>query len=87
MGGGSNIRNILRRVFVVLKQNKWFKKLGIDGLLDIFMAHKVDLQGIYGEFPEYKSFRSIIEIELDRWETTSKKQKPQLRKWLKKKNN
>ena len=73
VGGGSNIRNILRRVFVVLRQNKWFEVLGVDGLLEIFNAHKVDLAGIYGEFSEYKSFKSIIEIELERWETTSKK--------------
>jgi len=59
----------------------------LDGLIDIFNAHKEDLRGIYGEFKEYKSFKSVIEIELERWETTSKKQKPMLLKWLKKKKN
>lgn len=34
VGGGSNCRNILRRVFAVLKKNDWWNKIGgIDGLL------------------------------------------------------
>lgn len=33
VGGGSNIRNIIRRVFAVIKKNDWWKKLGMDGLL------------------------------------------------------
>lgn len=32
VGGGSNIRNIIRRTFSILKKNNWFDKIGgIDG--------------------------------------------------------
>jgi len=55
-GGGYNVRNILRRVFAILKKHKWWETLGMDGLMDIFNGHKVDLGKLYGEFPEYKSF-------------------------------
>lgn len=40
-GGGSNCRNILRRVFATLKKNNWWEKLGgVDGLLELFEYHK-----------------------------------------------
>lgn len=27
VGGGSNVRNIIRRVFAILKKNKWWDKI------------------------------------------------------------
>jgi len=42
-GGGYNIRNILRRVFAILKKYKWWDTLKMDGLMEIFEGHKVDL--------------------------------------------
>lgn len=33
VGGGGNVRNILRRVFSLLKKNQWWEKLGMEGLL------------------------------------------------------
>ena len=42
----------------------------MDGFLEIFEKHKLDLYGLYGEFPAYKSFNEIIRIEFERWETT-----------------
>ena len=42
----------------------------MDGFIQIFEMHKRDLLGIYGEFPEYKSFHNIIEVEYERWLTT-----------------
>ena len=57
VGGGGNVRNILRRCFALLKQRGWWEQLGMDGFMEIFDHHKLDLQGIYGQFPEYKSFR------------------------------
>jgi len=56
VGGGSNVRNILRRVFAILQKYKWWDILKMEGLMEIFEAHKKDLAGLYGEFPEYKSF-------------------------------
>jgi alanyl-tRNA synthetase len=70
VGGGGNVRNILRRVFFVLKKNGWWEKIGMKGLLEIFENHKKDLEGIYGVFPEYKSFDEIIKVEYERWLTT-----------------
>ena len=33
VGSGSNVRNILRRVFVILTKNKWWESLeGLEGL-------------------------------------------------------
>ena len=85
IGGGGNVRNILRRVFSIMEKNGWWDKLGMDGFLEIFERHKLDLQGIYGEFPPYKSFNDIIKIEKERWLTTDEKQKKDLETLLKKK--
>lgn len=60
VGGGGNVRNILRRVFSIMKKNGWWDKLGMDGFLEVFEKHKLDLEGIFGKFPEYKSFGEII---------------------------
>ena len=86
-GGGKNVRNILRRVFAILKKYKWWDVLKMDGLITLFETHKKDLEGLYGKFPEYKSFRSIIEIEYERWLTNADEQKGRLKKLLKKRKN
>lgn len=67
VGGGGNVRNILRRVFSICARNKWWDVLGMEGFLEIFERHKLDLEGIYGKWPEYKSFREIMEVEYNRW--------------------
>lgn len=36
VGGGSNVRNILRRVFAILKKNNWWELLTLKGLLELF---------------------------------------------------
>jgi alanyl-tRNA synthetase len=84
VGGGSNVRNILRRCFFILKKNNWWDKIGMEGFLEIFEHHKIDLEGIYGKFPEYKSFGEIIQVEYDRWLHTDGAQKANLEKLLKK---
>jgi alanyl-tRNA synthetase len=40
VGGGGNVRNILRRVFALLKKYEWWPKIEMDGLIEIFDAHK-----------------------------------------------
>jgi len=71
VGGGSNLRNIIRRVFAILKKNGWWEKIdGLNGLYELFECHKKDLSLLYGEFPEYKSFNQIIAIEYERWSNT-----------------
>jgi alanyl-tRNA synthetase len=67
VGGGGNVRNILRRVFSIMKKNNWWEKFGMEGFLKIFEYHKQDLEGVYGKFPEYKSFGEIIKVEYERW--------------------
>lgn len=84
VGGGGNVRNILRRVFSLLEKNGWWEKIGMDGFLEIFEQHKKDLEGIYGKFEDYKSFNDIIKVERERWLTTDEKQKKELEVLLKK---
>ena len=36
----------------------------------LFELHKKDLEGIFGEFKEYKSFESIIKVEYERYQNT-----------------
>jgi alanyl-tRNA synthetase len=86
VGGASNVRNVLRRVFALITNTPgWWEKLGgIDGLMHIFACHKKDLGEIYGAFSEYKSFRPIIELEYARWRSTDEGASAKLQKLLKK---
>lgn len=85
VGGGSNCRNILRRVFAILKKNEWWEKIGgIDGLLELFSYQEKDLEELYGKFDEYKSFNDIIKIEYQRWLSTDLEQQKKLIKLVEK---
>lgn len=83
VGGGGNVRNILRRTFSILKRNGWWDKLGMEGFLGIFDHHKRDLEGIFGAFPEYKSFEQIIRVEYDRWRSSDEESVKKVEKLLK----
>ena len=84
VGGGGNVRNILRRVFALLKKNGWWDIIKMEGFLELFEWHKKDLEGLYGKFQEYKSFGPIIEIEFERWINTDTIQRTKLEKLLNK---
>ena len=84
VGGAANVRNILRRVFAIIKHRGWEAALDLSALLQLFEAHKVDLCAIYGPFESYKSFEPIIRLEFERWLTTDKEQKEKVDKLLKK---
>ncbi len=84
VGGGGNVRNILRRVFALLKKNQWWDLLKMEGLLKLFEMHKEDLFDLYGKFQEYKSFGPIIEIEYERWINTDTIMRTKLEKLLNK---
>lgn len=84
VGGGGNVRNILRRTFSIMKKNDWWNKFGMEGFLEIFEYHKKDLEGIYGKFPEYKSFAGIIQVEYDRWVSTDEDSQKKLGTIIKK---
>ena len=85
VGGASNVRNILRRVFAILHSRGWWNALGMDGFLELFQYHKADLATIYGPFKEYLSFRRIIELEYERWSVNDEAQTAKLKKLLEKK--
>jgi len=86
VGGASNLRNVLRRVFMLLHKNGWWDKLGgMKGLLELFDVHRKELALLYGPAPEYKSFNEIIEVEYQRWLTTDEKVKSTLNAYVKKK--
>lgn len=84
-GGGANLRNIIRRVFAIMKKNGWWEKIGhLEGFLRIFEEHKKDLEKIFGPFAEYKSFGDIIRIEYERWSSTESGHKKKLEQLLSK---
>ena len=55
----------------------------MEGFLKIFELHKLDLEGIYGKFPEYKSFDEIIKVEYERWQTSDTESVAKLQKIIK----
>ena len=84
VGGGGNVRNVLRRVFAILSKNGWWDKLKMEGLMKLFEMHRKKLGKLYGEFPENTSFAKIIKVEYERWLTTDEVQQKNLEKILKK---
>lgn len=87
VGGGANVRNILRRIFAILKKNKWMEKLTIDGLVELMLSHTKDLEGIFGKFTMTTNLKDIILLEYEKWLATDDSQKDQLTKLIKKKKN
>ena len=85
VGGGANVRNILRRIFAILKKNNWLDLLKIDGLVELMIKHTKDLEGIFGEFKVNTNLKEIIQLEFDKWIATDDTQKDQLNKLVKKK--
>jgi alanyl-tRNA synthetase len=53
------------------------------GLLELFNLQKLDLATLYGPFPDYKSFDSIIQMEHEKWLCTDSLQKQKLEKLTK----
>jgi len=87
VGGASNVRNILRRVFSILAKRGWWDNLKMEGFLELFNKHKEDLATLYGPFKEYKSFANIIRLEYNRWKNTDTEQQKKLVRLLKKRKN
>ncbi len=80
IGGGGNVRNVLRRTFGVLHRNGWWERLGMDGFMRLFDLHRSELSKIYGPFAPHRSFRKIVELEYDRWLSTDDAQRKQVEK-------
>lgn len=86
VGGGGNIRSVLRRVFAILKKRNWFEKIGgVDGVLEMFQMH---IKGLSGFVPEFKNLRcldTVIRIEYERWVSGKTQAVSNLKSMLKKK--
>ena len=87
VGGGSNLRNIIRRTFAIMNKNKWWDVCSFDDYLKIFSYHLLDIEPLYGKFTPYSSFNEIMTLEYKRWSTTDELQKNKLKKLLAKKKN
>lgn len=85
IGGGSNLRNIIRRTFAILSKNDWWEKLTWEGYMELFNYHEKDLEGLCGKFSPYSSFNEILKLEHQRWMTTDESQTARLKKMLTKK--
>lgn len=85
VGGGSNLRNIIRRTFAIMSKNDWWKVCSFEDYLQIFEYHQRDMEPLYGRFTPYSSFNEIMTLEHKRWSTTDEIQKSKLKKLLTKK--
>ena len=85
VGGGANVRNILRRVFSIIKKQGWDKIIDVKCIDEIIDNHILDMEEIYGKFEKNPKLDDILQIEYDRWLTTDKDQKTKLDKLIKKK--
>lgn len=87
LGGGSNLRNVLRRVFHVLHARGWWDACGLAGILRLMDAHRTDLESFHGPgaFPAFPPLAEVLEIEYRRWETTDKDARAKVDRLLRKK--
>jgi alanyl-tRNA synthetase len=70
VGGCNNIRNVLRRVFAILKKHDWISVLGgVPGVVDLFRMHVRGLSGFVPEFRNMNCLARVIELEYERWTT------------------
>ena len=60
VGGGFNLRNLLRRSFSVMDKHGWWSTLGMEGYLELFRKHEEDLMELYGKFAPHESFEEIV---------------------------
>jgi alanyl-tRNA synthetase len=87
VGGGNNIRNVLRRVFAILKKRDWIPAIGgVPGIIDIFRMHERGLAGFVPQFKNMKCLERVIELEYDRWTTGKVQAVRSLKSLVQKKN-
>jgi alanyl-tRNA synthetase len=70
-----------------MRKNGWWDTLGMDGFLEVFQRHKLDLEGVFGPMAPHMSFDEIIKMEHTRWMTTDDKQTIDLKKLITKRKN
>ena len=59
VGGGSNVRNILRRVFAILQKHSWWDKIGgLEGLIQIFKHQRV--RAVISQQKLHSSFDQLL---------------------------
>jgi len=86
VGGGGNIRTILRRAFSILEEHKWFDKIGgVEGFIYLFKLHMEGLKGFVSEFKNVRCLEDVIRIEFKRWkegkESAKRAFKPRIEKF------
>ena len=84
VGGGSNLRNLIRRTFAIMSKNDWWSVCTFDDYLGLFECHRRDMEKLYGKMETYSSFNEIMTLEYDRWKNSDGTQKSKLKKLLSK---
>ncbi|CAL6020301.1 Alanyl-tRNA_synthetase [Hexamita inflata] len=86
VGGGCNLRNILRRCFTLIEKRGWKELLDVQNIITIFDAHRLDLQKLHGSntFQPFKALSEVISLELQRWKQTDEQSKAKVQKLMKK---
>lgn len=88
VGGGGNIRNILRRVFQIIHRNNWYDKLGgVEGIIALFTSHIEGLKGFVPEFKNIRCLHTVIALEYKRWTEGKTKSISALKSLMTKKKN
>eukprot|EP00767_Chilomastix_cuspidata_P004430 gnl/Chilomastix_cuspidata/457.p1 GENE.gnl/Chilomastix_cuspidata/457~~gnl/Chilomastix_cuspidata/457.p1 ORF type:complete len:1004 (+),score=405.29 gnl/Chilomastix_cuspidata/457:2829-5840(+) len=70
VGGGSNIRTVLRRAFHILRTHGWLDAIGgTEGIAELMEIHRNELEEFHGSgsFPKQSSTERILELEFKRW--------------------
>ncbi|CAJ36284.1 alanine--tRNA ligase [Methanocella arvoryzae] len=78
VGGGYNLRNLLRRCWSLIDQYQW----DID-LNDIFRSHIDEFGSWYTELKDYGSLFDIIDVERKRYEESRRKSKDIIKRMVK----
>jgi alanyl-tRNA synthetase len=78
VGGGYNLRNLLRRCWTLIDQYK----LDLD-INDVFRCHIEEFGSWYTDLKDYGSLFDIIEVERKRYEESSRKSKDIIKRMVK----
>jgi alanyl-tRNA synthetase len=80
VGGGYNVRFLLRRAWSIISENEW----DID-LMDIINWHMEDLKELFPDYAKHgKTVQKVLELEYERYQTTKAKGRKIIKKKLKK---
>eukprot|EP00764_Aduncisulcus_paluster_P014824 gnl/Carplike_NY0171/905_a1243_882.p1 GENE.gnl/Carplike_NY0171/905_a1243_882~~gnl/Carplike_NY0171/905_a1243_882.p1 ORF type:complete len:1003 (-),score=360.05 gnl/Carplike_NY0171/905_a1243_882:93-3101(-) len=88
VGGGSNLRSILRRSFAILHRRGWFEAIGgVDGVIELMKCHFIDLEKLHGSMTINESLPAIIALEYDRYHKSEAESRSKLLRMCKKRKD